>query len=157
MASSGAYNAVIEYLIRLIAPSSPTREDIGSVYLACDTILNFLMKREQNAFTFSEASFIKLLGALSHWTEDRGEPDSLMMASSICALILDSISEETLIRHPDFSNDDLVSLSQLMKRSLAMCGKGMMSDEESDLYQIVNVYYWRWVDRFPHMKELIER
>lgn len=157
LASSGAYGAVIEYLIRLIAPTSSTVEDAGSVSLACDTILNFLMKREQIAFTFSGASFIKLLSALSHWTEDRGDPDSLMMASSICALILDSISEETLIRHPDLSNDDLVSLSQLMKRSLAMCGKGMMSDEESDLYQIVHACYLRWVDRFPRIKELIER
>lgn len=156
-ASSGAFKAVIGYLVRLIVPSCSMVEDIGSVFLACDTILNFLMKREQITFSLEEVSFIKLMGALSHWTEDREDPAILMMASSICALILDSTSEERLLSYPEFSNGELVRLSQLMKKSLALCGKGMMSDEEADLCQILSACYSRWVDRFPRIKELIER
>lgn len=51
------------------------------------------------------------------------EPSVIMMASSICSLILDSTSEEALLRHPDVCADDIIALSQLMKRSLVSCGQ----------------------------------
>ena len=47
----------------------------------------------------------------------------IMMASSICSLILDSTSEEALMRYPEFNADDLVALSLLMKRSLVTHGQ----------------------------------
>lgn len=46
-----------------------------------------------------------------------------MMASSICSLILNSTSEEALLRYPEFNTDDLIALSKLMKRSLVTCGQ----------------------------------
>ncbi|KAL2489543.1 neurochondrin family protein [Forsythia ovata] len=160
LASSGALRAVVGCLIRLIESNSNGAEDGGAIFLACDTILNFLLKREQIHVSLDDPSFVKLLQALSHLTEKKSDPSSIMMASSICALILDSTSEEALLRHPDFDIDSLISLSQLMKKSLDICSRGMMSDDastEADLCQIVTSEYSSWADRFPHIKEVIER
>ncbi|KAL2471873.1 neurochondrin family protein [Abeliophyllum distichum] len=160
LASSGALRAVVGCLIRLIESNSNGAEDGGAIFLACDTILNFIMKREQIHFSSDDPSFVKLLQALPHLTEKKSDPSSIMMASSICALILDSTSEEALLRHPDFDIDSLISLSQLMKKSLDICSRGMMSDDastEADLCQIVTSEYSSWADRFPHIKEVIER
>ncbi|MCI25790.1 neuroguidin-like, partial [Trifolium medium] len=44
---------------------------------------------------------------------------SIMMASSICALIFDYTSEEALLNHPDFNHGTLSSLYQLIARCLA--------------------------------------
>lgn len=44
---------------------------------------------------------------------------SMMMASSICALIFDYTSEEALLNHPDFNYGTLSSLYQLIARCLA--------------------------------------
>lgn len=57
------------------------------------------------------------------YAEKKNDPSSIMMASSICALILGSTSEEALLCHPDFDIDSLISLSQLMKKSLAICSQ----------------------------------
>ncbi|CAA2954494.1 neurochondrin isoform X1 [Olea europaea subsp. europaea] len=165
IASSGALRAVAGCLICLIESNSNGDEDGGTVFLACDTILNFLLKREQICFPLDDPSFIKLLQALSHLTEKKNDPSSIMMASSICALILGSTSEEALLCHPDFDIDSLISLSQLVKKSLAICSQGVMSDDastEADLCEIVtsvnlNAEYSSWADRFPRMKEVIER
>ncbi|CAK9143344.1 unnamed protein product [Ilex paraguariensis] len=67
LASSGAYKAVVGCLIKLIGPSCCNDEDNVSIFLACDTILSFLLKREQIRFPLDDASFVKLLAALSHW------------------------------------------------------------------------------------------
>ncbi|CAK9173781.1 unnamed protein product [Ilex paraguariensis] len=83
-----------------------------------------------------------------------------MMASSICALILDSTSEEALLYHPNFGRGNLISLSHLIMRSLAKCGQDMVPDDaeaEADLHEIVTSGYSRWADRFPHIKEAVER
>lgn len=57
------------------------------------------------------------------YAEDTIDPSVIMMASSICSLILDSTSEEALLRNPDFNTDNLITLSQLMKRSLVTCSQ----------------------------------
>ncbi|CAI9771476.1 unnamed protein product [Fraxinus pennsylvanica] len=160
IASSGALRAVAGCLICLIESNSNGDEDGGTIFLACDTILNFLLKREQIPFSLDDPSFVKLLQALSHLTEKKNDPSSIMMASSICALILGLTSEEALLHHPDFDNDSLISLSQLMKKSLVICTRGVMSDDvstEADLCEIVTSEYSSWADRFPRMKEVVER
>lgn len=58
------------------------------------------------------------------------------MASTICSLILDSTSEEALVRYPEFN---LVALSQLIKRGLVSCGQDSMAgDGEVDLHEKVS-------------------
>lgn len=161
LAASGAYKAVNECLVSLIGRSSNKVEDSGCIFLACDTVLNFLLKKEQIEFGAGDATFVKLLGALSHWGNNAGDPGILMMAASICSLILDlTSSEEALLCHPEFSKDDLIILSKLIRKSLGVCGREMMSvtvKEEADLHQIITSSYPRWMDRFPIMKNVIEK
>ncbi|KAI7987574.1 Neurochondrin [Camellia lanceoleosa] len=160
LASSGAYKAVVECLIKLIGPDGHTNDDNGSIFLACDTIMNLLLKRDQIRVQLDDAYFVRLLRALVYWTGDTDDLSVIMMASSICTLIFDSTSEEALLQHPSFDRSDLISLSQLIVRSLAICGQEMMSDDakaEADLHQIVASGYSRWADRFPHIREAVER
>lgn len=159
LASSGAYKAVNKCLIGLIGKSRYKDEDNGCIMLACDTLLNFLLKRVEIGFASADATFVKLLVTLSQWTSDTVELTMLMMSSSICCLILDLTSEEVLLQHPNFSKDDLIRLSQLIQKSLAVCGGGIMSGdakEEADLYQIVTSCYSCWADRFPSIRKMIE-
>ncbi|KAK3003109.1 hypothetical protein RJ639_019791, partial [Escallonia herrerae] len=123
LAFSGAYKAVVDCLIRLISPGSRTIQDDGSISLACDTIMNLLLKREHSRVPLDDSTFVRLLVGLSSWAEESGDPSIIMMASSICALIFDSTSEEALLHHPDFDNRKLISLYQVMRRSLAICGQ----------------------------------
>ncbi|CAL5358897.1 unnamed protein product [Camellia sinensis] len=160
LASSGAYKAVVECLIKLIGPDGRTNDDNGSIFLACDTIMNLLLKRDQIRVQLDDAYFVRLLRALAYWTGDTDDLSVIMMASSICTLIFDSTSEEALLQHQSFDRSDLISLSQLIVRSLAICGQEMMSDDakaEADLHQIVASGYSRWADRFPHIREAVER
>ncbi|XP_028115055.1 uncharacterized protein LOC114312965 isoform X2 [Camellia sinensis] len=160
LASSGANKAVVECLIKLIGPDGHTNDDNGSIFLACDTIMNLLLKRDQIRVQLDDAYFVRLLRALAYWTGDTDDLSVIMMASSICTLIFDSTSEEALLQHQSFDRSDLISLSQLIVRSLAICGQEMMSDDakaEADLHQIVASGYSRWADRFPHIREAVER
>ncbi|KAK4388628.1 hypothetical protein Sango_2199800, partial [Sesamum angolense] len=120
-ASAGGFRAVVGCLVSLIDSSRSRIEDNSTIFLACDTILNFLLKREQVWFSLDNISSVKLLQALAHWTEDTLDQFAIMMASSICSVILDSTSEESLLCHPDFNTEDLIALSKLMKRSLETC------------------------------------
>ncbi|XP_060211625.1 uncharacterized protein LOC132639160 [Lycium barbarum] len=154
LASSGAYGEVVGCLIALI-----DQNNYGSIFLACDTILNLLLKREQIKFPSDDPIFIRLLVALSHWAEGTDDASIIMMASSICSLILDLTSEEALPTHPDFSSGTTVTLSKLIARSFAMCGQDLMSDDakaEVDLFQIIASAYSSWVDRFPRIRQAVE-
>ncbi|KAA8521621.1 hypothetical protein F0562_012294 [Nyssa sinensis] len=160
LASSGAYKAVVDCLIKLIGPNGRMVEDNGTIFLACDTIMNLLLKREQIRFPFDDSTFVPLMRALAYWTEETNDPSDIMMAASICALILDLMSEEALLQHPNFDHSNLISLSRLILKSLAICRQDMMSDDakaEMDLHQIVISGYSRWADRFPSIKEAVER
>ncbi|XP_047966861.1 neurochondrin [Salvia hispanica] len=159
-ASAGAFGAVVGFLISLIDSSDSSVDNIGTILVACDTILNFLLKREQFHFTLENPCSVKLLQALVRWTANTSDVSMIMMASSICSLILDSTSEEALMRYPEFNADDLVALSLLMKRSLVTHGQDMMSGDgnsEADLYEIVTSGYDSWADRFPHIKQVVGR
>lgn len=63
------------------------------------------------------------LDSLNGYAEETIDPSIVMMASSICSLLLDTTSEEALLRHPDFNTNDLIALSRLMKRSLVTCSQ----------------------------------
>lgn len=54
---------------------------------------------------------------------DTNDPSVIMMASSICTLILDFTSEDALLNHPNLDSNCLISLSQLIARSLASWGQ----------------------------------
>ncbi|PSS01101.1 Neurochondrin like [Actinidia chinensis var. chinensis] len=160
VASTGAYKAVVACLITSIGPDGCMVDDNGSIFLACDTVVNLLLKREEIQVPLDDAYFVRLLGALTYWTGNTDDLSVIMMASTICALIFDSTSEEALLQHPNFDHSNLIHLSRLIARSLATCGKEMMSNEakaEVDLHQIVVSGYSRWADRFPHIREAVER
>ncbi|XP_009630626.1 uncharacterized protein [Nicotiana tomentosiformis] len=159
LASSGAFREVAGCLIALIEQNNYTSEDNGSIFLACDTVLNLLLKREQIKFPSDDPSFIRLLVALLHWAEGTDDASIVMMASSICSLILDLKSEEALLNHPDFAAGNITSLSKLIGRSFAMCGQDLMSDDakaEVDLFQIISSAYSSWADRFPRIRQAVE-
>ncbi|KAM3325471.1 neurochondrin [Capsicum chacoense] len=159
LASSGAFREVVGYLIALIEQNNYTSEDNGSIFLACDTILNLLLKRGQIKFPLDDPSFIRLLAALSHWAEGMDDVSIIMMASSICSLILDFTSEEALLNHRDFTSGNISSLSKLIERSFGMCGQDLISDDakaELDLFQIITSAYSSWADRFPRIRQAIE-
>lgn len=54
---------------------------------------------------------------------DTDDLSAIMMASTICALIFDSTSEEALLQHSSFDKRLLNRLSQLIARSLTISGK----------------------------------
>ncbi|KZV57873.1 neurochondrin-like [Dorcoceras hygrometricum] len=160
VASTGAFRLVIGHLIALIDSSSCEIEDSGTIFLACDTIMNFLLKRKELQWSLDDPSYVELLLALSHWTEIITHPSATVMASTICALILDSTSEEALLQHPNFNIDNLTSLSLLLKRSLATSVSDLMvgnNNSEADLHQIIALCYSSWEDRFPRIKGVVER
>ncbi|XP_062163182.1 uncharacterized protein LOC133870141 [Alnus glutinosa] len=159
LASSGGHKAVMECLIKLIGPNNCMVENNSCVFLACDTVMNLLLKKEQLRLLLDESTFVHLLKALAYWTEAIEDPSVLMMASSIGALILDFTSEEALLKHPNFDRSSLNSLSRLIARSLASCGPEMSdaAKAEADLLEIVNAGYSRWALRFPHIRAAVER
>ncbi|KAK6249253.1 hypothetical protein QUC31_020818 [Theobroma cacao] len=159
LASSGGYKAVVDCLIKLIGQNRHGVEDNGCIFLACDTIMNFLLKREQFCFPEDELTFFNLLKALAIWTENTNDLSVLMMASSICALVFDFTSEEALLNHPDLSSSCLNSLSRLIARSLASWGQDMSDvvKGEMDLLEIVTAGYSRWANRFPRIRNAVER
>ncbi|KAE9452169.1 hypothetical protein C3L33_15927, partial [Rhododendron williamsianum] len=132
--------SVVECLIKLVGPDGSLIHDNGSIFLACDTVVNLLLKRDQIQVPLDDACFVRLLGALAYWTGDTDDLSAIMMASTICALIFDSTSEEALLQHPSFDKRLLNSLSQLIARSLAISGKEILDEAkaEADLHQIVS-------------------
>lgn len=160
LASSGAYKAVVEYLIKLIDRGEQVG-DLNSVFLACDTVMNFLLKREEIQVTYDDTCFIYLLKAMTHWAGTTTDASILMMASSICALILDLTSESILLERHDFNYSNLQSLSQLIAKSLALWQQEKMVTDDAkldaaDLHQIITSGYSRWSNRFPHIRAAVE-
>lgn len=159
LASSEGYKAVVDCLIKLIGQNRHGADDNGCIFLACDTILNFLLKKEQFLFPEDESTFFNLLKALALWTENTNDLSVIVMASSICALVFDFTSEDALLNHPDFSSSCLNSLSRLIARSLASWGQNMsdVAKAEMDLLEIVTAGYSRWANRFPQIRKSVER
>lgn len=156
MVSCGGHKAVIDCLVNLIGQDG-SMEDDGCIFLACDTILNLFLKKEQLQFPLDESTVSKLLKALANWTEGINDPSVIMMASSICSLLFDFTSEDSLLRHSNFDDRTLTSLSRLIARSMASWGQGMSSDAEAnmDLLEIVTAGYAQWAPRFPRVRQAV--
>ncbi|KAF3447071.1 hypothetical protein FNV43_RR12251 [Rhamnella rubrinervis] len=139
LVSCGGHKAVIDCLIKLIGRHDCMVEDNGCIFLACDTILNLLLKKEQLQIPSDESTLVNLLKALACWTEDIDDPSVIMMASSICTLVFDFTSEEALLSHPGIDNSSLSGLSRLIAKSLAPQKQDVSNDAKanSDLLEII--------------------
>ncbi|KAF2556794.1 hypothetical protein F2Q68_00012944 [Brassica cretica] len=71
-------------------------EDNGSIFLACDTIMNILLRRKQINFSLERSTFSSLLKVLAYWASGAKDPSVVIMAASICSLIFDFTSEDVL-------------------------------------------------------------
>uniref|UniRef100_A0A7N0ZSR6 Neurochondrin n=1 Tax=Kalanchoe fedtschenkoi TaxID=63787 RepID=A0A7N0ZSR6_KALFE len=156
--SFGGHKTVVQYLVKIIAEKKMAGDD-DTILLACDTVMNILLKKEQLHVVMDESTIIDLLVALAYWTEHSEESSDIMMASSICSLLFDYTSEKALLRHPKFDKNAYTLLFKLMRRSLTKCGEAMLEEknEESDLQEIITAGYSRWSDRFPSIKGAVER
>ncbi|KAF6147623.1 hypothetical protein GIB67_031614 [Kingdonia uniflora] len=144
--------AVVICLVNMIHLNHVAVEDSSTIFLACDTILNFLLKQAEIQVQLNGLDFVHLLSALADCTADLHDPSFIMTASSICSLIFESTSEKALLTHPDFNLKTLNSLSNLISRSLKTDLQGGMLDDtnaDEDLHHIVTAGCARWSRRFP--------
>ncbi|CAL1374991.1 unnamed protein product [Linum trigynum] len=153
--SSRGHKAVVEFLVKLLC--NPVTEDMDRIFLACDTVMNLLLKQEEVHFQMEESSCIGLLNALAFWAEESDDPSVLMMAASICVLGLDFTSEAALLKHPNFDSRSLTRLCHLISRSFAFATQGMADAvrSETDLIEIITSGFSRWADRFPSIKAAV--
>ncbi|KAL6635290.1 hypothetical protein ACP70R_027961 [Stipagrostis hirtigluma subsp. patula] len=152
LASFGGYKTVIDCLIKMTEQDGVI--DSGSMFLACDTIINFMSNRK-NAHIPLESCFIRLLQALVTWAGTTDASSVIMTASSLCTMVLDLTSEEFLLSCSDFDSNTLGSLSELIVRSLH---QDIPPDdrEQFNQKQVVVSGYRRWADRFPRIKKFVE-
>ncbi|XP_010437958.1 PREDICTED: neurochondrin homolog [Camelina sativa] len=151
LASSRGYIAVVECLIKLIERCGESSDEDGSIFLACDTVMNILLKREEISLTPEISTFSRLLKALAYWADRTNDPPVVMMAASICSLIFDFTSEDALLKQPNFNGSSLDSLARLIARSLSSWGQD--TSDTADLLEIVTAGYSRWKGRFPTIKK----
>ncbi|CAN6911033.1 unnamed protein product [Brassica oleracea] len=116
-------------------------EDSGSIFLACDTVMNILLKREQIGFSPEFSTFSSLLKALAYWADGTEDPSVVMMAASICSLICDFTSEEALLKQPSFNGSSLDSLARLIARRLSSSGQD--TSDTADLLELITGGYSR--------------
>ncbi|RZC73639.1 hypothetical protein C5167_049123 [Papaver somniferum] len=157
LASFGGHNSVMECLVKLIGLNNMGM-DSSTIFMACDTIVNLLLRGEDIRVQFDGSIQIHLLTALASWTEIINDQSIIMMASTLCSLIFDSTSEEALVNHPNVGHIILNKLSQLIMRSLATYGQDMFDDGKADvdLHQIISRGYAGWADRFPEIKKTLQ-
>ncbi|XP_061341028.1 uncharacterized protein LOC133287430 [Gastrolobium bilobum] len=155
LSSCGGLTAVLYCLSKLVGSDDYMVEDSGCIFLACDTIMNLLLKKDKVQLVLDESAFVDLLKALAYWSANTDDMSSMMMASSICALIFDYTSEEALLNHPDFNYSTLSSLYQLIARCLASSEQDTKAD--MDLYEIVSAGFSRWAHRYPHIREAVKK
>ncbi|XP_010432777.1 PREDICTED: neurochondrin-like [Camelina sativa] len=151
LASSRGYIAVVECLIKLIERCGESTDEDGSIFLACDTVMNILLKREEISLTPEISTFSRLLKALACWADRTNDPSVVMMAASICSLIFEFTSEEALLKQPNFNGSSLDSLARLIARSLSSWGQD--TSDTADLLEIVTAGYSGWTGRFPSIKK----
>ncbi|KAL2323768.1 hypothetical protein Fmac_028147 [Flemingia macrophylla] len=154
LASCKGLEAVLDCFSKLVGPHAFLVEDNGCIFLACDTILNLLLKKEKVQIMLDELAIVDLLKTLAYWSENTDEMSCIMMASSICALIFDYSSEEALLNRPDFNYRTLSSLYKLIARCLASSEQDSKAD--MDLFKIVSSGFSRWAHRYPHIREAVK-
>ncbi|XP_052111622.1 uncharacterized protein LOC107470437 [Arachis duranensis] len=154
MASCGGLKSVIDCFSKLVGPDGYMVEDNGCIFLACDTIMNLLLKNDKIQLTVDESSFVSLLRALAYWSGNTDDMSSMMMAATICALVFDYTSEEALLSCSDFNNTILGSLYELITRCLASSKQD--TNVDMDLSEIISAGFSRWVHRYPHIREAMK-
>lgn len=154
LASCKGLQAVLDCLSKLVGSNAFLVEDNGCAFLACDTIMNLLLKKDEVPIMLDESAIVDLLKALAYWSENTNEMSNIMMASSICALIFDYTSEEALLSHLDFDYSTLNSLYRLIGRCLASSEQDTEAD--MDLSKIVSSGFSRWVHLYPHITEAVK-
>jgi hypothetical protein len=116
LASFGGYKAVIDCLVKMTEQDG-MMIDNGSMFLACDTIINFMSNRK-SVHIPEDSRFIRLLKALVTWAGTTDASSVTMTASCLCAMLLDLTSEEFLLSCSHFDAKTLGSLSELIITSL---------------------------------------
>ncbi|XP_010528500.1 PREDICTED: neurochondrin isoform X2 [Tarenaya hassleriana] len=159
LAASGGYKAVVECLIKLIQPGDQDVDDNGCIFLACDTVMNLLLKGEEIRFSPDECTFSRLLKALAYWADHSNDPSVVIMAASICSLIFDFTSEDALLKQQNFDSSSLDIIARILARSLSSWRQDVSENvkAETDLLEIITAGYSRWADRFPAVKRTVER
>ncbi|XP_011626379.1 neurochondrin [Amborella trichopoda] len=161
LVSCRGYKSVIACLMKLLGQNSQqVGDDMGTIFLACETIVNILLKGEDIRDELDESEFIQLLQALATSAVCRSDISIITVASSVCSLILDLTSEEKLLKLPVSYPPTHESLSQLIVKSLELYAQGEVVDDvnsELDLHEIIIAGYARWACRFPHIKEAVDR
>ncbi|XP_066163614.1 uncharacterized protein [Oryza sativa Japonica Group] len=154
LASFGGYKMVIDCLIKMIEQNG-MMIDTGNMFLACDTIINFLSNMK-NAHIQMGSCFVGLLKALVSWTGTADDSSVIITASCLCTLVLDLTTEEFLLSSSDFDSKTLEKLSKLIARSLH---QGIPDDdiEQSNQKQIILSGYRRWSDRYPRVKNILQQ
>ncbi|KXG20557.1 hypothetical protein SORBI_3010G221200 [Sorghum bicolor] len=154
LASFGGYKAVIDCLVKMTEQDGMVIDN-GSMFLACDTIINFMSNRNSVHIPV-DSRFIRLLKALVTWAGTTDASSVTMPASCLCAMLLDLKSEEFLLSCYHFDAKTLGSLSELIIRSLQQD----IPDDDREQFnqkQIIVSGYRRWADRFPHVKNVVEQ
>ncbi|KAJ1281462.1 hypothetical protein BS78_04G307700 [Paspalum vaginatum] len=154
LASFGGYKAVADCLVKMTEQDG-IMIDNGSMFLACDTIIN-LMSNRKSAHIPVDSNFIRLLKALVKWAGTTDASSVTMTASCLCTMLLDFTSEDFLLSCPEFDAKTLGSLSELIVRSLL---QGIPDDDggQFNQKQIILSGYRRWADQFPHVKIAVEQ
>ncbi|KAG8072777.1 hypothetical protein GUJ93_ZPchr0006g41107 [Zizania palustris] len=154
LASFGGYKTVIDCLIKMIEQDG-MMIDNGSIFLACDTIINFLSNMK-NAHIQMESRFICLLQALVAWPGTTDDSSVVMTVSCLCTLVLDLTTEEVLLSCSDFDSKTLERLSELIARSLH---QDIPDDdmEQSNQKQIILSGYRQWSDRYPGVMNIVRQ
>ncbi|KAK9098445.1 hypothetical protein Syun_025490 [Stephania yunnanensis] len=67
LALSGGHKSVLQFLVKAIGMNSSV-EDSNTIFLACDTIMNFLLKRLEIQARLDRSDAVQLLRALAYWT-----------------------------------------------------------------------------------------
>uniref|UniRef100_A0A0D6R2E7 Neurochondrin n=1 Tax=Araucaria cunninghamii TaxID=56994 RepID=A0A0D6R2E7_ARACU len=153
--SCGGHKQVVDFLSRLL--HDILEETIGTVLLACDTILNILLKKDQIQAPLHVGDFISFLPALVDWAAKQNSPMVIAMASSICILVLDLSNEKSLKAIPEFQTH-LNTLSPLIIQSLELsqqAEKSAIPADDQDLYDIVVSGCAGLMDRYPTVKHSI--
>jgi len=79
-----------------------------------------------------------------------------MTASCLCSMLIDLTSEEFLLSCSEFDAKTLGSLSELIVRSLQQD----VPDDDGEQFnqkQVIVSGYRRWADRFPHVKNVVDK
>ncbi|XP_059063256.1 uncharacterized protein LOC131071776 isoform X2 [Cryptomeria japonica] len=156
LVSCEGHKQVLEFLLRLLQDIS--KETIGTVLLACDIIMNVLLKRDDIQAQLRVDDFVSVLPALAAWTAKHNDSMVIAMAACTCTLVLDLSSENSLAKIPEFDIQNLYTLSELITRSLELFlqdEKSAIPADNQDLYDITVSGCARLVANYPSIRQAI--